>query len=107
MFEITIPPAPSVLPVQHDLILDGVLLDVGQGMDDGKPPPKFIVQPDFQVGQGDGGGKPPPKFISYPDFQVGQGGDVCLTPSPPKGLGIDAYLDVGQQSDGPPPPQGK
>lgn len=88
MFEITLTHDLGVLAVQHEGVLDGTMLDVGQGNATDKPPPKFIVAPAqaaLEVGQGDDGGKPPPKFIVAP---------------------AQAVLEVGQgDADGKPPPK--
>jgi hypothetical protein len=56
MFEIAMLPAASVLAVQHDLSLDGMMLDVGQSGGGGLPPPSGR----FNIGQSGDGGKPPP-----------------------------------------------
>ena len=62
MFEITITPALSVLPVQHALYLDGTMLDVGQSGGGGPfPPSKFYIDIEQQLGQTTAGpGAPPP-----------------------------------------------
>jgi hypothetical protein len=61
MFEITITPALSVLPVQHALYLDGTMLDVGQSGGGGPfPPTKFSTDAVLNVGQSAGGGPFPP-----------------------------------------------
>lgn len=74
MFEITITPALSVLPVQHELFLDGTMLDVGQsGGGRPFPPSKFCIDIQQAIGQSAGGGPfPPTKFNTDAVFNVGQ-----------------------------------
>jgi hypothetical protein len=62
MFEITIAPALSVLPVQHELFLDGTMVDVGQSAGGGPfPPSKFCIDIEQGLGQTTAGpGAPPP-----------------------------------------------
>ncbi len=66
MFEIILPHDLGVLAVQHEGVLDGTMMDVGQGPGGGSIPPQKLTiglpTTSLEVGQGpDGGPIPPPK----------------------------------------------
>jgi hypothetical protein len=62
MFEIAMLPAASVLAVQHDLSLDGMMLELGQTSDGPSAPKPRLMWVDMQqgLGQTDDGPRPPP-----------------------------------------------
>ncbi|MEN9865880.1 MAG: hypothetical protein RL748_1470 [Pseudomonadota bacterium] len=90
MFEMTLTFDLGVLAVQHDGVLDGTGLTVGQGADGGPiPPKKLSLEPsttDVEVGQNDGGGsRPPSRFTleaSTTNVEVGQNAGDGPRPPP-------------------------
>ena len=88
MFEITITPALSVLPVQHELLIDEPMLELGQTDAGPRPPQPGKLWADTELNLGHTTSGPPPP--------------------PPRQLWAATELNLGQTSDGPlPPPPGK
>ncbi len=110
MFEIAMLPAASVLAVQHDLSLDGTMLDVGQSSGGGNyPPPKFSIDIQQGLGQTGAGPLPPPPGKFWIDMEQGLGQTSDGPPAPkPRLMWVDIQQGLGQTDDGPrPPPPGK